>query len=222
MLQKNPLRWGGDKKGRESGIGKGEPMLIKLCAIDENLALAWENVLCQVDVPQIEVFRGDILDSGCGAVVSPANSFGFMDGGVDLLFSRYFGWGVQAELQQKLQKRPLGELLVGEALAVETNDVDIPYLISAPTMRVPDVIGFENISLACRAAIITAKDLPIDTIAFPGMGTGCGNVPYGIAAPAMIVGLQEGLEPPHFPRSLKEVYSRGFKEKISRIYKMCQ
>ena len=36
-------------------------MLIKLCAIDENLALAWENVLCQVDVPQIEVFRGDIL-----------------------------------------------------------------------------------------------------------------------------------------------------------------
>ena len=154
-------------------------MLIKLCAIDENLALSWENVLCKVDVPQIEVFRGDILDSGCDVVVSPANSFGFMDGGVDLLFSRYFGWGVQAELQQKLQKRPLGELLVGEALAVETNDVDIPYLISAPTMRVPDVIGFENISLACRAAIITAKDLPIDTIAFPGMGTGCGNVPYG-------------------------------------------
>lgn len=97
-------------------------MLIKLCAIDENLALSWENVLCQVDVPQIEVFRGDILDSGCDVVVSPANSFGFMDGGVDLLFSRYFGWGVQAELQQKLQKRPLGELLVGEALAVETND----------------------------------------------------------------------------------------------------
>lgn len=68
-------------------------MLIKLCAIDENLALAWENVLSQEDAPQIEVFRGDILDSGCGAVVSPANSFGFMDGGVDLLFSRYFGWG---------------------------------------------------------------------------------------------------------------------------------
>lgn len=105
---------------------------------------------------------------------------------------------------------------------METNDVDIPYLISAPTMRVPDVIGFENISLACRAAIITAKGLPVETIAFPGMGTGCGNVPYGIAAPAMIVGLQEGLEPPHFPRSLKEVYSRGFKEKISGIYKMCQ
>lgn len=61
-FKKNPRRWGGDKKGRESGIGKGEPMLIKLCAIDENLALAWENVLCQVDVPQIEVFRGDILD----------------------------------------------------------------------------------------------------------------------------------------------------------------
>ena len=41
--KKNPRRWGGDKKGRESGIGKGEPMLIKLCAIDENLALSWEN-----------------------------------------------------------------------------------------------------------------------------------------------------------------------------------
>jgi len=37
----------------------------------------------------------------------------------------------------KVIKRPLGELLVGEALVVETENELVPWIISAPTMRVP-------------------------------------------------------------------------------------
>ena len=32
------------------------------------------------------VHRGSIFDVACDAVVSPANSFGFMDGGIDALY----------------------------------------------------------------------------------------------------------------------------------------
>lgn len=91
-------------------------MLIKLCAIDENLALAWENVLCQVDVPQIEVFRGDILDSGCGAVVSPANSFGFMDGDVDLLFQDILDGGYRLSFNKNFRSGRLVNCSLGKPL----------------------------------------------------------------------------------------------------------
>ncbi len=39
-----------------------------------------------------------------------------MDGGIDLLYSRQFGWGVQKRLQQAIRERHAGELLVGAAI----------------------------------------------------------------------------------------------------------
>jgi len=43
----------------------------------------------------VDYHLGSILDIECDAVVSPANSFGFMDGGIDLIYSQFFGWHVQ-------------------------------------------------------------------------------------------------------------------------------
>ncbi|QEG22287.1 macro domain-containing protein [Mariniblastus fucicola] len=68
-------------------------MRIILCSIDEPLAKAWETYC--VDLSGVEVHRGNILDLNVDAVVSPANSFGFMDGGIDMVYSQHFGWNVQ-------------------------------------------------------------------------------------------------------------------------------
>lgn len=85
----------------------------------------------------VEVAEADICQVKADAVVSPANSFGFMDGGLDYALSQRFGWQLQKALQQAIAARPMRELLVGEAPILTTGDSDIPWLISAPTMCVP-------------------------------------------------------------------------------------
>ena len=131
-------------------------MQITLCSIYEPLAKAWETH-CGA-LKGIEIHRGNILDLKVDAVVSPANSFGFMDGGIDMVYSQHFGWHVQQQLQNQIKHIHHGELLVGQAEIVETNDSNIPYLIAAPTMRVPMVLADTvNPYLAARAALLLAK-----------------------------------------------------------------
>ena len=88
-------------------------MKIILSAVEPELADAWQRFCGEFDF--VEVQRGSILQLSCDAVVSPANSFGFMDGGVDMLYSQYFGWKVQERLQNQILSRHHGELLVGAA-----------------------------------------------------------------------------------------------------------
>jgi hypothetical protein len=77
------------------------PMLaVHLRDINAGIVKAWEQAFA--DVPKVHVSRGDIFELQADAIVSPANSFGFMDGGIDLLYSKYFGWGLQTDLQALL------------------------------------------------------------------------------------------------------------------------
>ena len=164
-------------------------MNIVLTSVEEGLADAWER-FCG-DLPFVTVHRGSIFDVPCDAVVSPANSFGFMDGGIDLLYTQYFGWGVQDRLQEAIRESHHGELLVGTAEIMETDNPDLPFLIAAPTMRVPTILHDSvNPYLAARAALLLVKQGTfthgtyaaerisdyVDTLAFPGLGTGVGRV----------------------------------------------
>src|SRR5262245_57149923 len=107
-------------------------MKIILTSMDERLSRAWKKWCGDLDF--VTVHDGSILDLTCDAVVSPANSFGFMDGGIDLVYSRHFGWHIQERLQSLIKDRHNGELLVGQAEIVETDNPTIPYVIAAPTM----------------------------------------------------------------------------------------
>lgn len=165
-------------------------MNIILTSIDAGLAEAWARFCGDLDC--VTVHRGSIFDIACDAVVSPANSFGFMDGGIDLLYTQYFGWHVQDRVQEAIQKEHHGELLVGAAEIVETDDALLPFLIAAPTMRVPTILPGDTVSpyLAARAALLLVQygtfargtyagekvaDY-VETLAFPGLGTGVGRV----------------------------------------------
>jgi len=160
--------------------------------------------------PDVPTAVGSIVERACDAVVSPANSFGFMDGGVDYAYSAHFGWHVQEDLRGQLAGRPFGELLVGEALVIPTGNDTIPHVISAPTMRVPSRIEAQNVFLATRAAVKAAADAGMQHIIFPGMGTGCGGVPFEYAARAMVAGFAAGLGPLFVPSSWREAQTRHF------------
>ncbi|HEY1065468.1 MAG TPA: macro domain-containing protein [Pirellulales bacterium] len=103
-------------------------MKIILAAVERDLADAWQRH-CG-DLPDVTVHRGSILELDVDAVVSPANSFGFMDGGIDARYSERFGWQVQARLQELIRSRHHGELLVGAAEIVETGNLRTPLAIA--------------------------------------------------------------------------------------------
>lgn len=164
-------------------------MRIVLSAVEESLANAWQQH-CG-DLADVTVHHGSILDLHVDAVVSPANSYGFMDGGIDHVYSHHFGWSVQDRLQQLIKEKHHGELLIGTAEIVDTDDSNIPFLIAAPTMRVPMVLADSvHPYLAARAVFLLIKHgtFPsghlageaisdgIKSVAFPGLGTGVGRV----------------------------------------------
>jgi len=161
--------------------------------IKPDMVSAWENFFA--DESNVTILEGDITNTTCDAIVSPANSFGFMDGGVDYAISIRLGWDLQLELQKKIKDLPEGELLVGRAMVIETGDELIPYLISAPTMRVPTNFNINtsiNAYLAMKAALIAAKNHPkIGSIAIPGFCTGVGRMKPTIAARQMYQAFKE-------------------------------
>ena len=158
---------------------------MKYTFFDKKLAtaLAYKNALNEI--PETRFFVGhfgDIPDT-FDAIVSPANSFGFMDGGIDLVYTQYFGIHVQENLQKQIADLPRKELLVGEALLVETNHQKFKNVIAAPTMRTPQRISYTaNAFLAMRAVIQIAKVAGYETIAVPGLGTGVGKMDPDICA----------------------------------------
>lgn len=193
-----------------------------LASIDALLAEAWQR-FCG-DLPGVTIHRGSILDVHCDAVVSPANSFGFMDSGIDLLYCRHFGWQLEQRLQERIRNEHHGELLVGHAAIVSTEDARIPFLIAAPTMRVPMILrDTVNPYLAARAALLLIKHgqffsgpfagapvaSVVRTVAFPGLGTGVGKVRPKMCARQVRAAIEDVvLDRNSFPRSWADAQAR--------------
>jgi O-acetyl-ADP-ribose deacetylase (regulator of RNase III) len=157
-----------------------------------------------------QTHHGSILDLTVDAVVSPANSFGFMDGGVDLAYTRFFGKKVYETLQETLMReKPFDELLVGQAINIRTDNTQIPNVVCAPTMRVPKKISDPfDIVLATRAAYVCASFNGHKTVAFPGMGTGVGCLNPETSIKAFHAGIRQVINPMPFPRSINEAMER--------------
>jgi len=147
--------------------------------------------------PGLSIEVGDPAEAGAVALVSPANSFGFMDGGIDLAYLKRFGAALERDVRAEIQARTrFGELLVGQATAVRIPEAAglTRILIVAPTMRVPlRITDPVDIYLATRAAVRCALDHELSSLAMPGMGTGCGEVPPSIAAQAMMAGIRDSI-----------------------------
>jgi O-acetyl-ADP-ribose deacetylase (regulator of RNase III) len=166
--------------------------------ISADMVLAWQKHFTSIE--NVRISHGDIFGSSADAIVSPANSFGYMDGGIDLVYLQRFGWELQTRLQTHIKADHDGELPVGQATIVETFDSDIPYLVSAPTMRVPmNVANTVNAYLAFRAAIRAIKqhnrERPgsIRTVLCPGLCTAIGGMPPELAARQMATAFEVGV-----------------------------
>lgn len=127
-------------------------------------------------------------------IVSPANSFGIMDGGYDLHLRDYFP-SLQQNVRVTVQSQFDGEQPVGTSVIVNTGDRKHPYCAHTPTMRYPQIIPPLQVYDAMRAMLRAVSryhyfamdeyetpTYPIQTVVCPGLGTATGRVPADAAA----------------------------------------
>lgn len=127
-------------------------------------------------------------------IVSPANSFGYMNGGYDEAITDYFGHDVEKEVQKFINTHLFGEQPVGTSIMV-----DIPKtnkkLIHTPTMRLPSPIKDEMVIYHCmRSTLISAINGKINSIVIPAFGGATGKVKPGVIAKYMSLAYKQIIE----------------------------
>ena len=135
------------------------------------------------------------------AVVSPANSFGLMDGGYDKAITDYFGEGFMKNVQETILRDWFGEQPVGTSMTVPIynkriiNNLGVecnPILIHTPSMRTPEIIKDNRIIYQCmRTTLIEAEKQEVGSIVIPAFGGLTGRVPYDEIAKMMFLAYRQ-------------------------------
>jgi O-acetyl-ADP-ribose deacetylase (regulator of RNase III) len=156
----------------------------------------------------IKVEKGDITQMDCEAIVNPANSYGYMGGGVAEAIKRVGGDEIETEA---ILKSPIP---IGKAIPTTAGTLRCKLVIHAPTMKQPAMkIDVKNVESATRAALQLASELRIKRIAIPGMGTGVGGVSAKEAAKAMINVAKE------FENEIEDIILVGINDELVDAFK---
>lgn len=155
-------------------------------------------------LPGVEVAKGyfehlDVFD----CLVSPANSFGLHDGGMEQAVTDFFGEALEERVRERILDEFLGEQPVGTSLIIETGHPLHPYIAHTPIMRYPTLIAeTDNAYAAMWAALLAVRrhnragPRRIRLLACPGLGTGTGWMRAGEAARQMAAAYRNFLSPP--------------------------
>jgi O-acetyl-ADP-ribose deacetylase (regulator of RNase III) len=168
-------------------------MLVKVVLVDINpkMVKAWQDTF--EENPEVEIVQGSMLECQVSAWVSPTNSAGRMDGGLDLVIKNHLGASIENQVQADIKQRYGGKMQVGFSTCVATGRTLPRYLISTPTMVTSneDVSDTLNVALACAAAFQAvhtqneAEPGTVRSVALPGLGANTGRVPVEICADLM-------------------------------------
>lgn len=172
-----------------------KPLLkVVLRDVNTGVVAAWRSAFA--DTPEVDVAAGSIVDQHVDAWVSPTNSRGRMDGGVDAVVKRHLGAGIQLRVQRAIRDQFGGSLPIGSAVCVPSGATNPKFLISTPTMAqsVQNVRETLNVALACAAAfqaihMQNAREPgSVTSVALVGMGAATGRVPPQVCANLMWAG----------------------------------
>lgn len=190
---------------------------ISICEQNTDIAQIFSKVFEKV--PYVEILQGNIFHLKAQAIVSPANSFGDMSGGFDKALDNFFEGNLQPKVLKHIQNHYLGEMPVGVADTIATSNAWYPYLIIAPTMRIPSNVGQSiHAYLAMRAILIAiikhnlSSENKINHFVMPSLCTGVGRMPYQEAGEQILTaihnilegGWKESVHPALAPYSIKK------------------
>lgn len=157
-------------------------MEIIICCIDGEFYEQLQAAFPDGNKYNIKAYHGDFrtLEMSYDCIVSPGNSHGIMDGGIDMPIARMFGHYAEfiERVQTHLKKECNFKQIPGSATLIPTGDARCRYLIHTPTMLVPLPIQDKTVVYWCFYNLLqsasTAPD--IKRICMSGLGTGAGRV----------------------------------------------
>ncbi len=163
----------------------------KLILCDPNRQLC-EELEKHFKFPDVEVVCDLFQNTEFDCVVSAANSFGLMDGGIDGAIIDHFGLELQEKIQKAIIKEYAGEQPIGTSMIVSVEGTfPTKYVAHTPTMRVPASIdGTDNAYLAMKAMLMAVQKHnllahDIQNVVCCGLGTLTGGLSPQKAAQQM-------------------------------------
>lgn len=167
-------------------------MNIILIDINREMTSNWNIEFSYTDFENVKIVNDEFSHfmkyNKVDYVISPANSFGLMDGGYDKAIINYFGNDLQKAVQDYIIENYFGEQPIGSSFIIDIPNSNGKKLIHTPTMQTPSIIKDPMIVYTCfRSTLICAlKNLNKDsTILIPVFGGCTGRVPYRTIAKYM-------------------------------------
>lgn len=159
-------------------------MKIVLADTNKEIVVAWKNFAPN----DIDIHHSSFETLATEAIVSPANSFMIMDGGVDFYIRKILKKGIEDKLRDEAVTRfGMPFLPIGCAVSCETGVERFPMLISSPTMTVPQLINDTPYAFVSTiAALNEANRINATSVLFMGMGGLTGGYHPDICAKQMI------------------------------------
>lgn len=134
----------------------------------------------------LKIVVGDITEFIGDAIVNPANTYGYMGGGVALAIKMRGGRAIEEEA---IRQAPIP---IGSAIITTGGMLKVKAVIHTPTVTRPGGRSSpENVYIATKAAVKKAIENNFKTIAFPLMGAGVGGVSPKESAKSMAKALKE-------------------------------
>jgi len=130
-------------------------------------------------VALIRIARGDITGYTGDAIVNAANDRLILGAGVAGAIRERGGPTIQEECNRH------GPIRVGEAAVTGAGDLPVRYVIHAAVLGAGPA-SYDSVRRATRAALEKARELGLETVAFPLLGTGVGGLDPEEAARVMI------------------------------------
>jgi O-acetyl-ADP-ribose deacetylase (regulator of RNase III) len=155
------------------------------------LKIVKNNIIVYIELGDITEFMGD-------AIVNPANTLMIMGGGVAGAIKKRGGLIIE-------EAKKHAPVPIGQAIATTAGELRDKYVIHAPTVQYPAFPSTREYAYqATKAALLKARELSVETIAFPLMGAGVYGLSPGESIEEMlsaIVEFSDGLEVHVFVRS---------------------
>lgn len=149
---------------------------------------AFDNHCCNENIHIInDTLVNFLINYNIDGIVSPANSFGIMDGGYDKAIIDIFGEELQQKVRETLKWEVGGYQTPGTCITVPFNEN--LTLFHTPTMRYPEEIADGRIVFDCMYNTIKAARLSkCKAIVIPAFGGCTGALDFDVIARYMCMG----------------------------------
>jgi O-acetyl-ADP-ribose deacetylase (regulator of RNase III) len=156
----------------------------------------------------VSVRVGDLGQSSAAAVVRAIRS----DGDAITAVGRRLEVLAGPTLTRRLQA--LGDLPVGGAVITPAGDLPAQFIIHAVLQSAEEPVTSQTVQRALVNVLRRARDLGLESVAFPPIGSGAGNLDAEDAARLLVEVLRDHLQDGGVPRSFEIFVESAYEEEL--------